>query len=165
METRCSKVDTSNYTFGLLCMLDSGAKVRHDFGKGSFDPEEVFDTFIACHKCWGPEETPDLVPKSKDAFLKLAELHDEVNGLTSVLAGISKTVSSLNNAIFKARGAPAPAAAPAPVASLVTAPAVSSAKVSFLDQAEALVTRLSHETEAKTKAKDTEHDEEQDDID
>merc|ERR1711939_204006 len=68
VKTECADVDEKKfkeYELGLLCVDEEGVPTRHVFGKGSFDPEEKFDTLISCHKCMGLDEIPEKKHKKK----------------------------------------------------------------------------------------------------
>merc|ERR1711939_1142011 len=68
VKTDCADVDEKKfkeYELGLLCVDKEGVPTRHVFGKGSFDPEEKFDTLISCHKCMGLDEIPEKKRKKK----------------------------------------------------------------------------------------------------
>jgi len=131
IQTRCAAEDVSSYNFGMICVGEDGTPVNHVFGKGSFDPEEKFNTLIKCKKCMGLENIEDdnaTVPKPKTAMGQVEELHNEIKSLTNTLMALGQNVNNLNSAVFPHKaGAPAPAAASSPAAA--AAP-----KGSFLDK-------------------------------
>eukprot|EP00928_Gymnodinium_smaydae_P028259 TRINITY_DN21598_c0_g1_i3.p1 TRINITY_DN21598_c0_g1~~TRINITY_DN21598_c0_g1_i3.p1 ORF type:complete len:372 (-),score=117.76 TRINITY_DN21598_c0_g1_i3:40-1155(-) len=51
MTTKCQAADLTNYEMGVVCVDKLGAPKRHSFGRGSFMPEETFNTLLACDKC------------------------------------------------------------------------------------------------------------------
>jgi len=104
--TKCAESDISNYEFGLVCVDKVGRPVRHLFGKGSFDPEEVFDTVIPCDQCLGLEDIPDSLMLNNEVI----GLSKEIKELKGMMGNITGSVARLNAEVF----APAPAAAPAP---------------------------------------------------
>jgi len=104
--TKCAEADISDYEFGLVCVDKVGRPVRHLFGKGSFDPEEVFDTVIPCDQCLGLEDIPDSLMLNNEVI----GLSKEIKELKGMMGNISGSVARLNSEVF----APAPAAAPAP---------------------------------------------------
>jgi len=150
VQTRCAAEDVKSYNFGMICVGEDGVPVNHVFGKGSFDPEEKFNTLIKCKKCMGLENivmapapaagsSSGAAPKAgpKSAFGQVEELHNEIKGLTNIVLKLSKSLNGLNSVVFKhkAAGAPAPAAA-APKASFLFQTAVSTQTASKDDAAE-----------------------------
>jgi len=99
METKCEKENINDYEFGLICVDKTGEPVRHVFGKNSFDPEESFDTLIACDKCLGLDDMADdaslekqvegMTKEVKDMATKLEKLEENVVKLNKK-AGIKK---------------------------------------------------------------------------
>lgn len=105
MKTMCAEADIRNYSFGLVCVDNVGAPVRHVFGKGSFDPVETFDTLIPCAQCLGLEDIPDDIAMNSQVLA----LQQEVNGLAQMMVTISQDVDKLSRAAFRG-GRPQPAA-------------------------------------------------------
>lgn len=103
METQCGKEDISEYEFGLICVDKTGEPVRHVFGKNSFDPEESFDTLIACDKCLGLDDMADETSLVK-----------QVESLTSEVEDMNKTLSSLRKSVKKLNAEVKPGGKPAP---------------------------------------------------
>jgi len=106
VKTNCTGVDTTQYMFGLICENDDG-KVRHLFGKDSFDSEEEFDTLIPCKTCLAL----DNVTKATELEAENAELVTEVNALAAEVGtiketyqGLEKDVGKLNTAVTEKEG-------------------------------------------------------------
>lgn len=113
IQTNCKDTDVSKYDFGLVCVDKVGNPVRHLFGKDSFDEEETFDTLIKCDKCLGLEDIPDGVALNGE----VVTMAKDIENLKDVMKNISINVNMLNNEVFPAAPAPAPAKkaeAPAP---------------------------------------------------
>lgn len=52
VQTACKDQPTfSAYALRVVCVDKDGGRVLHNFEKGGFDPEEIFDTLIVCDKC------------------------------------------------------------------------------------------------------------------
>lgn len=107
--TKCAEADISDYEFGLVCVDKVGRPVRHLFGKGSFDPEEVFDTVIPCDQCLGLEDIPDSLMLNNEVI----GLSKEIKELKGMMGNITGSVARLNAEVFAPGPAPAPASAPA----------------------------------------------------
>merc|ERR1719188_2393043 len=111
MRTKCSKAEIHNYTFGLVCVDKVGAPVRHLFGKESFDPEETFDTLIACDQCLGLEDIPGHVAVNG----QIMTLSEEIQDLKGMMKNISKDVERLNERVFGEDETPAAVAPVVPI--------------------------------------------------
>jgi len=107
--TKCAEADISDYEFGLVCVDKVGRPVRHLFGKGSFDPEEVFDTVIPCDQCLGLEDIPDSLMLNNEVI----GLSKEIKDLKGMMGNITGSVTRLNSEVFAPAPAPAPVASPA----------------------------------------------------
>lgn len=85
IETKCSSVPgLADFTVGLTCLDETGDYTRYLFGKGSFQPEEVFDSTLRCQACLGVGDEPvqqlrSMVPKL--LVQDVASLRDEVRTL------------------------------------------------------------------------------------
>merc|ERR1719262_1692398 len=97
MKTSCNSCDIKKYDFGLVCVDKAGMPTRHLFGKGSFDPEETFDTLIKCDKCLGLEDIPDSVALNGE----VVTLSSDIANLKDVMKNISINVAMLNEEVFK----------------------------------------------------------------
>jgi len=105
MATECNEAEISDYEFGLVCVDKSGYPVKHLFGKGSFDPEESFDTLIKCEECLGLEKVPDSVALAGE----VATMANDIADMKAMAKNISVNVDMLNSAVFKPGPSPAPA--------------------------------------------------------
>lgn len=112
MKTACTGVDISSYEFGLVCIDDADAAVRHLFGKGSFDPEETFDTLVPCARCLGLEAPKDEA-LTATMELKVDALATEVRGLKDVVSDLSGDIAKLNDKVFATTAPPLPPTTPA----------------------------------------------------
>jgi len=97
IQTKCAESDIMNYSFGLVCVDKMGAPVRHLFGRDSFDPEETFDTLIACDQCLGLEDVPDRVALNSQVL----SLSQEIRGLADMMRDVSGAVQKLNAEVFE----------------------------------------------------------------
>jgi len=92
IRTRCGGVDLSKFNIGVTCLDQSGGYTRYLFGKGSFKPEETFDTLVTCEKCLGvgPESSQfamhGLMPR---------KLVEDVNTLKTDLQTLNEKVRVL----------------------------------------------------------------------
>mmetsp|Transcript_40948 Transcript_40948/g.73620 ORF Transcript_40948/g.73620 Transcript_40948/m.73620 type:complete len:415 (-) Transcript_40948:148-1392(-) len=124
METSCEKSNMTDYTYGLVCVDKVGAPTRHLFGKGSFLPEETFNTLIACNQCLGLEEIPSDVGLTGEVLA----LSKDIKHLDQMMKNMSINIQMLNTRVFDGQppveattveevateaAAPAPAAATA----------------------------------------------------
>lgn len=126
IKTECEEKDIDKYNFKFICVDESGEHVRHVFGKGSFDPEETFDTLVTCSGCTA--DADDLMvsakqskgdnntnktagPTSTNALLR--QIAADVGELKVEMANASQNVERLNAAVFTV-APPAQAATPAP---------------------------------------------------
>jgi hypothetical protein len=96
MQTRCQGVNIDDYSFGLVCVDKAGVPVRHLFGKGSFDPEETFDTLIACDQCLGLEDIPDAIAMNGQVLA----LSEEIRSLKRMMVNISRNLAGLQQVVF-----------------------------------------------------------------
>lgn len=96
MQTNCAKENITEYEFGLICVDKTGEPVRHVFGKNSFDPEESFDTLIACDKCLGLDDMADETSLVK----QVEKLTEEVEGMNSTLSTLRKDVKKLQGKVL-----------------------------------------------------------------
>jgi hypothetical protein len=96
IKTACQSIDTSAYTFGLVCVDKAGAPVRHLFGRDSFDPEETFDTQIPCDQCLGLEDVADSVTVSAE----ITNMTTELSKLRHMMQDLSMQVQRLNGKVF-----------------------------------------------------------------
>jgi len=92
MKTSCAAADIESFEFGLVCIDNEGAPVRHLFGKNSFDPAETYDTQISCEKCLGLEDMPGDMALSG----RVSALSDEVKGLETSLVTLTTEVKELD---------------------------------------------------------------------
>jgi len=110
MKTQCEGVDTSKYTFGLVCGTNDGAIVRHLFGVDSFDPVETFNTLLTCDKCLGLEDEPEPLALSRHAAVekvaekteladKVATLGQEVKDLRTTMTSVTDEVKKISDAL------------------------------------------------------------------
>lgn len=113
VQTECKGIDITDVDFGVVCVDNIGKPVRHLFGKGSFDPEETFDTLILCDQCLGLTDVPADIMMNNEVL----GLSKEVKDLGGIMKNITASISTLNTEVF------APAPAPAPVAVAAAAPA------------------------------------------
>lgn len=137
IKTECAEKDIDNYNFKFICVDESGEHVRHVFGKGSFDPEETFDTLVTCTSCTADADdlmvsakqgkgdnnttTGDDGPKSTNALLR--QIVEDVGELKVEMANATQNVERLNAAVFKESTFPPPASTTTPAE---TTPAPSS---------------------------------------
>lgn len=112
IKTECTEKDMDNYNFKFICVDESGEHVRHVFGKGSFDPEEKFDTLVTCTSCTADaddlfvsaqqrkdNDTQTPGPTSTNALLR--QIVADVGELKADMANASRNVERLNKAVFK----------------------------------------------------------------
>jgi hypothetical protein len=125
LETKCQNVAIEKYNIGLICVDKVGAPVRHNFGKGSFAAEEVFDTLIPCDQCLGTEDIPDALEMNG----RVMTLSKEVMKIDSVLSNISSDLKIIGKVVASVGVAPAPAPAPAPDVLEAASPAAELATV------------------------------------
>merc|ERR1712196_710244 len=100
VKTNCTGVDTTEYMFGLICENDDG-KVRHLFGKDSFDAEEEFDSLIVCKTCLAL----DNVTHATELEAENMELATEVKALTTEVGAMKETYKKLDEDVSKLNGA------------------------------------------------------------
>ena len=126
IKTECAEKDVDNYNFKFICVDESGEHVRHVFGKGSFDPEETFDTLVTCTSCTADADdlmvsakqgtgdsktmTSDDGPKSTNAVLR--QIAADVGELKAEIANATQNVERLNAAVFKKSTFPPAASTP-----------------------------------------------------
>jgi len=61
LRTACpSETNLETTEFAFLCVLSSGEVQKHSYGEGGFDPEETYDSSVACEQCLGPNQTPQV---------------------------------------------------------------------------------------------------------
>merc|ERR1719331_2737516 len=68
MRTDCQNVDISQFDFGLICVDADGKRMKHSFGRDSFDASETFDTLAGCSQCLGSDDVrrkAELVEKKR----------------------------------------------------------------------------------------------------
>jgi len=133
IKTDCEEKDIDNYDFKFICVDESGEHVRHVFGKGSFDPEETFDTLVTCTSCTadadelmvsakqekGDNKTKTAGgPTSTNALLR--QIVADVGELKVEMANASQNVERLNAAVFKQSTVPPPAQPATPAAQEAT---------------------------------------------
>jgi len=122
IKTECAEKDVDNYNFKFICVDESGEHVRHVFGKGSFDPEETFDTLVTCTSCTADADdllvsakqgtgdsktkTNDDGPKSTNAVLR--QIAADVGELKVEIANATQNVERLNAVVFKESTFPPP---------------------------------------------------------
>jgi hypothetical protein len=107
MKTQCQGIDTSKYTFGLVCATNDGAVVRHLFGVDSFDPVETFNTLLTCDKCLGLDDEPGPLALSRHAAVesktelaeKVATLGQEVKDLRTTMTSVTDEVKKISDAL------------------------------------------------------------------
>merc|ERR1712023_546057 len=133
IKTECTEKDIDNYNFKFICVDESGEHVRHVFGKGSFDPEETFDTLVTCTSCTA--DADDLLvsakqsrggnkteeadgPTSTNALLR--QIVADVGELKVEMANATQNVERLNAAVFSST-APPPAQKATPAPEVVSA--------------------------------------------
>lgn len=111
MRTKCTEEEMSNYEYGLICLDQEGEPIKHLFGKGSFDPEETFDTLLVCAECDGADGPPARrgsniatsgIPTMNDIRDDVAELKGQFQKMTNLVEALNKEV--LNNASNQANG-------------------------------------------------------------
>merc|ERR1719420_816806 len=52
LRTACpSETNLETTEFAFLCVLSSGEVQKHSYGEGGFDPEETYDSSVACEQC------------------------------------------------------------------------------------------------------------------
>jgi len=124
IRTECNNQTMMDYTIRLICVDKGNERVRHVFGKGSFDPQETFDTLVVCEQCTaeeavqqGPAPAPAPVepptgPVPYGSFAASADvaklsatvqtLSTEVHELTVSMASNAESVKKLENAVFGA---------------------------------------------------------------
>jgi len=138
IRTECTKQSLMEYNIRLLCIDKGNERVRHVFGKGSFDPAETFDTLVVCDQCTAeeaipPPQPPGPAPAPASAaveqptgpvasFAAAAEvaklsatvqtLSSEVHDLTVSMASNTAAVNRLENAVFGAGSQQGAAQAP-----------------------------------------------------
>jgi len=62
IRTECKHQSLVNYNIRLLCIDRANETVRHEFGKGSFDDEETFDTLVVCDQCIADDALQQAAP-------------------------------------------------------------------------------------------------------
>jgi len=103
VKTDCAGKDTTEYMFGLICEEGEwegktvDGKIRHLFGKDSFDSKETFDTLIPCKKCLAL----DNVTKATELEAENAELAKEVQALATEVGTVKKTYEGLQSDVKK----------------------------------------------------------------
>jgi len=95
MKTKCIEQDLQGYNFGLVCVDRVGTPVRHLFGQDSFDPEETFNTLIACDQCLGLEDLPDNVAINGQVLA----LSQELKGLEEMMKDVTSNVAKLSQKV------------------------------------------------------------------
>jgi len=107
VKTDCKGKDTTQYLFGLVCEDADGSKVRHSFGKDSFDAEETFDTLIPCHTCLAMDkvtEATELQAENAELATEINALAGEIGTLKDDFKDVEKDVSKLNEAVAAKKG-------------------------------------------------------------
>lgn len=103
MMTNCTNEDMGSYEYGLVCVDKDKEPVKHLFGKGSFDPEEVFDTLLVCAECKGLDESGD----GKLNATAVVELEADVKELAAELKSASQAIVKLNKELSTTTAKPA----------------------------------------------------------
>lgn len=109
LRTQCpSEVNLETTEFAFLCVLSGGEVQKHSYGQGGFDPEETYDSSVACEQCLGPNQTPQVAfHATGHAAAKESEASNKAEVTDEADESEQKT-----EAEFKAPAA-APASAPA----------------------------------------------------
>jgi len=119
IRTECNNQSLMEYNIRLICVDKGNERVRHVFGKGSFDPQETFDTLVVCDQCTaeeaenqGPAPAPAMAPPTGPyaSFAASADvaklsasvetLSTEVHELTVNMASNTESVKKLESAVF-----------------------------------------------------------------
>mmetsp|Transcript_73926 Transcript_73926/g.142960 ORF Transcript_73926/g.142960 Transcript_73926/m.142960 type:complete len:345 (+) Transcript_73926:82-1116(+) len=142
IRTECKNQSLMEYNIRLICIDKGNERVRHVFGKGSFDLEETFDTLVVCDQCTAEEAlqqggAPAPAPAigtqpgtlqaslassfaAREEVEKLSAtvqtLSTEVHELAVGMAANSESVKKLEIAVFGAGSSGASAQMPAMVA-------------------------------------------------
>jgi len=159
VQTDCQKSDLSEYEFGIICVDKTGTPVRHLFGKRSFEAEETFDTLIKCDQCLGLEDIPDSVAMNGE----VVTLAGDVSNLKAMMKNISINVEMLNEEVFRAGPAPAPASAPAVAAAPAAKVLLNSHRK--LDRVEGYMSNLRRKRHARRREEDDDDYDDDDDDD
>jgi len=124
VSTSCNAVqnkELQNYDVSIIC-ISNKTKVRHSFGKGSFDASEAFDTLIICDQCLSGEASAKELSQaqgkekanSTDMKVTLQTLVTEVAALKASMLSASGVIAKLSQKVLGGMNGSAPIAAPAP---------------------------------------------------
>eukprot|EP00929_Paragymnodinium_shiwhaense_P076470 TRINITY_DN3932_c0_g1_i1.p1 TRINITY_DN3932_c0_g1~~TRINITY_DN3932_c0_g1_i1.p1 ORF type:complete len:712 (-),score=245.36 TRINITY_DN3932_c0_g1_i1:95-2230(-) len=122
IETNCQGRDISQVEFAFDCEATDGDIVRHSFGKGGFDVDELFDTEVPCARCLVPTESLGFAAQAaqQTASQQRQEQGRPIGAaapkategdLAAVKAEVAASRRELQDLVSKATAAKAPAAA------------------------------------------------------